>query len=71
MTTKLESEEQKILESFEAGEWKSASDWEAVLSRHCAYARAILRKDRRLNIWILWMDLEALQKRVLEEGMLY
>jgi len=71
MTTKLEPEEQKILESFEAGEWKSAPDREAVLSRHRAYARATLRKDRRLNIRISRMDLEALQKRALEEGMPY
>ena len=71
MTTKLEPEEQKILESFEAGEWKSAPDREAVLSRHRAYAWATLRKDRRLNIRISRMDLEALQKRALEEGMPY
>jgi predicted DNA binding CopG/RHH family protein len=71
MTTKLEPEEQKVLDSFEAGEWVSAPDREAVLGRHRAYAQATFRKDRRLNIRISRKDLEALQKRALEEGMPY
>ena len=71
MTTNLEPDEQKILDSFEAGEWSSAPDREAVLSRHRAYAQATFRKDRRLNIRISRKDLEALQKRALEEGMPY
>jgi predicted DNA binding CopG/RHH family protein len=71
MTTKLEPEEQAILESFEAGEWRSAPDREEVLERHRAYARETFRKDRRLNIRISRKDLEALQKRALEEGMPY
>ena len=71
MTTNLEPEEQKILDSFEAGEWSSAPDREAVLNRHRVYAQATFRKDRRLNIRISRKDLEALQKRALEEGMPY
>ena len=42
-----------------------------MLSRHRAYARATLRKDRRLNIRISRINLEALQKRALKKGMPY
>jgi hypothetical protein len=41
---------------------------EATVAR---YARATLRKDRRLNIRISSKDLEAIQKRALEEGLPY
>ena len=34
-------------------------------------AKATFRKDRRLNIRISTKDLEAIQKRVLEEGLPY
>jgi predicted DNA binding CopG/RHH family protein len=35
------------------------------------YARAPFRKDRRVNIRISSKDLEAIQKRALEEGLPY
>jgi hypothetical protein len=35
------------------------------------YAKATFRKDRRLNIRISTKDLEAIQKRALEEGLPY
>ena len=35
------------------------------------YARATFRKDRRLNIRLSSKDLEAIQKRALEEGLPY
>lgn len=36
-----------------------------------AYAKATFRKDRQLSIWISTKDLEAIQKRALEEGLPY
>jgi len=41
------------------------------LSRHTGYAKATFRKDRRVNIRISSKDLEAIQKRALEEGLPY
>ena len=35
------------------------------------YAKATFRKDRRLNIRLSSKDLEAIQKRALEEGLPY
>ena len=34
MNLRLDSEEQEILRSFEAGEWESAPDREEILERH-------------------------------------
>jgi predicted DNA binding CopG/RHH family protein len=39
--------------------------------RYSRYAKATFRKDRRLNIRISTKDLEAIQKRALEEGLPY
>lgn len=71
MNAKLDPEEADTLRSYDAGEWRSAPDRDAVLDRHRAYARETLRKDRRLNIRIASRDLEALQKRAMEEGIPY
>ena len=61
----------KLVESFDAGEWKSVRDKEGELKRYQDYARATFRKDRRVNIRISSKDLEALQKRALMEGIPY
>ncbi len=71
MKAKLDPGEKDLLQSFEAGEWHSASDRETVLEEHRSHARATFRKDRRLNIRISGKDLEALQKRALAEGLPY
>ena len=41
------------------------------LERYRQYARATFKKDMRVNIRISRKDLEALQKRALEEGIPY
>ncbi len=71
MKENLDREEEELLRSFEAGEWRSAPDRDQALERHQTYARATFRKDRRLNIRISGKDLEALQKRALIEGIPY
>lgn len=68
---KLDANEKKILESVESGEWRSARDIKQQRGRYSRYARATFRKDRRLNIRISTKDLEAIQKRALEEGLPY
>ena len=68
---KLDKEERELLKSIEAGEWKSVRHREREVSRYQEYAKATFRKDRRVNIRISGKDLEALQKRALEEGIPY
>jgi len=71
MMPKLDKEEKELVESFDAGEWKSVRDKDGALKRYQGYARATFRKDRRVNIRITSKDLEALQKRALTEGIPY
>lgn len=68
---KLDAEEKEILASFERGEWQPAKAAKRDRSRYAGYAKATFRKDRRLNIRISSKDLEAIQKRALEEGLPY
>jgi len=68
---KLDGEEKAILESVERGEWRSAKGVKRARGRYSRYAKATFRKDRRLNIRISSKDLEAIQKRALEEGLPY
>ena len=68
---KLDRDEQEILESVERGEWRPAKKAKRDRSRYSQYAKATFRKDRRLNIRISSKDLEAIQKRALEEGLPY
>ena len=68
---KLDAEEKGILESVERGEWRSVKGAKRERNRYARNARATFRKDRRLNIRISSKDLEAIQKRALEEGLPY
>ena len=69
--TKLDKEEQDILNSFERGEWKPAANRRHEIGRHVTYARNTLAKDRRVNIRISSKDLEELQAIAVEDGMPY
>ena len=69
--TKLDKEEQDILDSFERGEWKPVANRRQEIARHVAYARNTLAKDRRVNIRISSKDLEELQVIAIEDGMPY
>lgn len=68
---KLDAEEKEILESVERGEWRPVKGAKRERSRYTRYAKATFRKDRRVNIRISSKDLEAIQKRALEEGLPY
>ena len=67
----LKKDERELLESVEAGEWRSISDRDAEINRYQEYATATFKKDRRINIRISSKDLNALQKRALREGIPY
>ena len=69
--TKLDKEEQDILDSFERGEWKPVANRRQEIARHVAYARNTLAKDRRVNIRISSKDLEELQAIAVEDGVPY
>ena len=68
---KLDKEERELLKSFEDGKLKSVSDMNQEIGRFQDYASTTFKKDRRINVRISSKDLNALQKRALEEGIPY
>jgi predicted DNA binding CopG/RHH family protein len=67
---KLNREEQELLKAFEAGEFESVLEDER-RTQLTKFAEETIRKDKRINIRISSRDLEALQRRALEEGLPY
>ncbi|MDZ7752011.1 MAG: CopG family antitoxin [Gammaproteobacteria bacterium] len=67
---KLDPEEQELLEAYESGEFESdlGTERREDLAR---VAEESFKKDKRINIRISSRDLEALQRRALEEGLPY
>lgn len=68
---KLDVEEKELLASYEADEWQSVADVKEEITAYSEYATATFKKDKRVNIRISSKDLEAIQKRALEEGLPY
>lgn len=71
MTDNLTNEERDILESFKRGEWKSVPNIEKRKEDLKQFARATLRKDKRVNIRISERDLRELQRQAVHEGLPY
>jgi len=71
MKNRLTEEEQKILASFERGEWVPVKNLSARKRELIRYARNTLKKDKRLNIRISERDLNELQKKAVSEGLPY
>ena len=73
MTTKpiLDEEEHEVLQAWETGSLKPASDMAKQIERHRAAAEATFKKDQRINIRISSRDLKSLQARAMEEGIPY
>ena len=67
---KLNPEDQDMLEAFEAGKFESDLKDER-RTQLAQLAEETIRKDKRINIRISSRDLEALQRRALEEGLPY
>ena len=67
---KLDPEEQELLDAYESGDFRSDLD---VARREylTQAAEETFKKDKRINIRISSRDLEALQRRALEEGLPY
>jgi predicted DNA binding CopG/RHH family protein len=68
---KLSKEEKELLRSYEAGEWVSSKTLEKDKKQLREYARATLRKDKRVNIRISQRDLNELQRQAVHEGLPY
>ena len=68
--SKLDKEEKEILKDFEAGEFKSVLTPKRKKFLQ-ASAEETFKKDKRINIRISNRDLEAIQRRALEEGIPY
>jgi predicted DNA binding CopG/RHH family protein len=69
--SKLDPEEEEILDAYESGNLKSVKGRSRELARHQKVAEATFAKASRINIRISSKDLRALQKRALAEGMPY
>lgn len=68
--SKLDSEEQEILNAFEAGDLKSVMTPTRKKAVQMA-AEEALKKDKRINIHISGRDLIALQRKAAKEGIPY
>ncbi len=69
--TNLDKEEKELLDSFENNEWKSVENVKERTVKMESYARATIRKDKRVNIRISERDLTELQRIALSEGLPY
>ncbi len=67
---KLDKEEQEILEAYESGEFKSVLNPERKKLIEESAAQ-MSKKDKRINIRLSGRDLNAIQRRAMEEGMPY
>ena len=68
---RLTDEEKELLESYDADEWQAVDQIENEKNKYQKYAKATFKKDKRVNIRISSKNLEALQKKALEEGIPY
>ncbi len=66
-----ETEEKKILESYERGEWRSVKDLKAEIRTLRTAARNTMLKDKRINIRMSSRDLNQVQVIAAQEGIPY
>lgn len=69
--TRLDKEEQEILDAFESGKTKRSKNAKQIQTQHQSYAEAMVKKDSRINIRLSSKDLRGLQKKALAEGIPY
>lgn len=68
---RLDEEEKSLLESVENEEWVSVKNISTEKKRLREYAKATMKKDKRLNIRISSRDLMEIQRRAVKEGIPY
>lgn len=69
--SRLDKEEQEILDAFDAEKLQRAPDGENNRAQHQQYAEAMFKKDARINIRLSSKVLRGLQKKALMEGIPY
>jgi predicted DNA binding CopG/RHH family protein len=67
---KLDAAEKELLDSFEAGSFKSVGT-KSSFAKYRAAAKATALKDQRINIRLSSPDLRGLQVKAMEEGLPY
>jgi predicted DNA binding CopG/RHH family protein len=67
----MKKEEKNLIKSYEKDEWVSIKKTPNSFKKYVSYAKASLKKDKRINIRISAKDLEGVQKRAIEEGLPY
>ncbi|MCH7764757.1 MAG: antitoxin [Candidatus Marinimicrobia bacterium] len=67
----LTKEEKGLLKSIESGEWETVEDLPKRKAEFQEYAKATLKKDKRVNIRISARDLQELQRIAIREGLPY
>lgn len=68
---KLNKQEKEITESIERGDWRSVRGVKKQIKRYQEYAKATVRKDKRVNIRMSEKDLIRIRKKAMEEGLPY
>jgi predicted DNA binding CopG/RHH family protein len=68
---KLDNEEQELLKDYENNEFKSVPNLNKEIKKYSEYAKATIKKNKRLNIRITERDLEAIQRKALADGIPY
>ena len=69
--SKFDAEEQEILEAYHGGRLEKVALSAEEIESYRAAARAVSRKEKRVNIRISARDLEDLQIKAIEEGLPY
>jgi predicted DNA binding CopG/RHH family protein len=67
----LTDQEQEILSSFEAGEWKSVSDLSKAKKLYTSYANNTLDKTKNVNLRLSEKTVLKLKAKAIAEGIPY
>ncbi len=67
----LDVEEQALLESVEAGEWRSVDNLPEVIKQAQRYAKATFNSLEEISIQLQQSDLQAIKIEALREGLTY
>ncbi len=71
MKDKLNKEEKDLVKTFENDEWTPSRRLGKEREKFSKYAKATLKKDKRINIRISERDLTELQRQAIHEGLPY
>ena len=71
MTKRKLTEDEQLLQDYEAGELKSVPNLRAEISKFRNAARVTLAKDQRVNVRLSSLVLNGLKARAAEEGLPY